>query len=947
MKNIFFSSKEDIGKKRVPIKMKEGGNVGKAEEELLNLLEKHYLHDTIGLRLNTDIKRLKDSRIDWESDDNKDTFLGKLHNYLKSYEIVGEYDVIYKDYTGKINAFQNRVKQLKAADYSVFIKVSALNKNNERSYRFIAVKRKYANGGELAKGIRENKGSGRKPTKEMLEQENQIKASQYKEGGELLSKGKTITLKNQPRDLSELPYFANAYKGAEYYSMQDEDDEYYHKKVKKANRWYELMLKNQRQSKLSKKEFLEFESLSYDLLIEDMEQGGELAKGIKVEKEHQKTFENVYAHKLTPKDAPKEVAKEHIKEDPNYYSKLQKIEKMSKGGGLTVDQLKVGDRGILSGKITFKEEVEITGITSKLVNYISILTGKKKGIYIDDFLKKYTPATATTPSQQTSAKTPEIGSWLILETRKGIVYKVTGISNRDVEVDAYNADDLVTPSSKDQFREQGVIDYIREGKIKRLPSPKFKSGDSVVFKGQDIYVVKLIRLISTGNTNVWEYDLGSFGRALEVDLSPSVANPQAKTSATPSNDAATQMIGKPTKIGNMEVAENDIVIIGTLQEFNDKIESLVPGWRLPVVKELREIIRNKAPNINPGEWYTAASGLIVFSDDLDAKTLDPDVKKERTTRLVRSVGSANKTSSNAPAQTTQDIKDKFALGTWFAFDVPKQYLIYKVTGTLSGKIDTTIYRTADPFESRGAGGRFLYDSLEKGLNQGRITILAQPKYKAGETVKSKIDGKSVYITGVKELFYTSGNKNSFVYRTDLGEYFEDDVEPISLQTQTSADSPIIIGNIERIPSTDASTWDAAFDVGDKVLIRIDMEDKTKSKGVVLEVISYETIPQVARPENPSGVTYKLNNGENWEGKDLELVTKSQGESKTVIGTPESKKIAQDVVKSFDSWIQNNMVSQSQITSNDFVFHSINQLKNALSSIQDAETQKMVEVLSKI
>ena len=212
---------------------------------------------------------------------------------------------------------------------------------------------------------------------------------------------------------------------------------------------------------------------------------------------------------------------------------------------------------------------------------------------------------------------------------------------------------------------------------------------------------------------------------------------------------------------------------------------------------------------------------------------------------------------------------------------------------------------------------------------------------------TNIDGKSVYITGVKELFYTSGNKNSFVYRTDLGEYFEDDVEPISLQTQTSADSPIIIGNIERIPSTDASTWDAAFDVGDKVLIRIDMEDKTKSKGVVLEVISYETIPQVARPENPSGVTYKLNNGENWEGKDLELVTKSQGESKTVIGTPESKKIAQDVVKSFDSWIQNNMVSQSQITSNDFVFHSINQLKNALSSIQDAETQKMVEVLSKI
>lgn len=73
----------------------------------------------------------------------------------------------------------------------------------------------------------------------------------------------------------------------------------------------------------------------------EMKYGGELAKGIKVEAEHQNTFKKVYAHKLTPKQAPVEIAKEHLKEDKNYYSKMSKMKKFDNGGVAT--QFEIGD----------------------------------------------------------------------------------------------------------------------------------------------------------------------------------------------------------------------------------------------------------------------------------------------------------------------------------------------------------------------------------------------------------------------------------------------------------------------------------------------------------------------------------------------------------------------------------------------------------------------------
>jgi hypothetical protein len=60
-------------------------------------------------------------------------------------------------------------------------------------------------------------------------------------------------------------------------------------------------------------------------------EGGELEKGEKVELEHADTIKKIYDHKITPSQAPEEIAKDHLEEDKKYYSKLEK-ENLAEGG---------------------------------------------------------------------------------------------------------------------------------------------------------------------------------------------------------------------------------------------------------------------------------------------------------------------------------------------------------------------------------------------------------------------------------------------------------------------------------------------------------------------------------------------------------------------------------------------------------------------------------------
>lgn len=53
----------------------------------------------------------------------------------------------------------------------------------------------------------------------------------------------------------------------------------------------------------------------------------EIQKGAEHEKEHLDTLEKVYEHKLTPEEGTKEVALDHISEIPDYYERLEEVEK--------------------------------------------------------------------------------------------------------------------------------------------------------------------------------------------------------------------------------------------------------------------------------------------------------------------------------------------------------------------------------------------------------------------------------------------------------------------------------------------------------------------------------------------------------------------------------------------------------------------------------------------
>ena len=67
--------------------------------------------------------------------------------------------------------------------------------------------------------------------------------------------------------------------------------------------------------------------------IEAMAKGGELERGTRTEQEHIQVLKDLYAKRITPKEASKRIAKDHLKEDAHYYSKLAKMEgKMANGG---------------------------------------------------------------------------------------------------------------------------------------------------------------------------------------------------------------------------------------------------------------------------------------------------------------------------------------------------------------------------------------------------------------------------------------------------------------------------------------------------------------------------------------------------------------------------------------------------------------------------------------
>jgi len=163
---------------------------------------------------------------------------------------------------------------------------------------------------------------------------------------------------------------------------------------------------------------------------------------------------------------------------------------------------------------------------------------------------------------------------------------------------------------------------------------------------------------------------------------------------------------------------------------------------------------------------------------------------------------------------------------------------------------------------------------------GETPETPKPKFKVGQTVIIKGRPQKYIIKDIP--VYSGGDyiyEGKYTETGDLFPLFEDLIELASEKIE--------------IPSTDKRTWNGTFKVGDKVKVRWDFSTDLGSGASKVEYNSNDnnfTITKIdkqqatpykedkkgnniggfMRNENPSGYLYVLNNGQMWEGKDLEL-----------------------------------------------------------------------------
>lgn len=184
--------------------------------------------------------------------------------------------------------------------------------------------------------------------------------------------------------------------------------------------FHKIVVKDIIQIKLADGTNTNFDSNNPDIRYAD---GGELEKGIKTEQEHKKTLEGIASGKYTVDEAIKMTAKDHLKEDPLYYTKLSKIEKPKKNNSFEANNIytmyakggevelksgvtaKVGDKGTYTGRLNV--DIEIIKITETRVYFKEINTGEQNSKNKENFSKQFVPSTSLTQKQPEVTKPTE------------------------------------------------------------------------------------------------------------------------------------------------------------------------------------------------------------------------------------------------------------------------------------------------------------------------------------------------------------------------------------------------------------------------------------------------------------------------------------------------------------------------------------------------------------
>ena len=129
-----------------------GGGVDDLEiNKILKKLENHYLFGGRGLDLITDLEQVQNPQNTtyYETIARKDFFETQLYEWLKKYDIIGGFTIIWVGDLEIINNWKSKINELKSNGYLVVKKISAPTKNRTKHFRYIAIKQKFDNGGSV------------------------------------------------------------------------------------------------------------------------------------------------------------------------------------------------------------------------------------------------------------------------------------------------------------------------------------------------------------------------------------------------------------------------------------------------------------------------------------------------------------------------------------------------------------------------------------------------------------------------------------------------------------------------------------------------------------------------------------------------------------------------------------------------------------------------------
>lgn len=391
-------------------------------------------------------------------------------------------------------------------------------------------------------------------------------------------------------------------------------------------------------------EGMEFKDLSVVLYDKDwwkekLNSGGrsdsELAMGIEVEKEHICTLQKLVAGTITLDQAPEYIAKDHLEEDPKYYTKLVEMESKFSGGGPTAE----GMLKIINQDPTVITSARITAMPTELLDdmpqvYVTI-NGK------EEYLFEYYPDELTFTPEEFIGLTTDEARTLKFEKDKMYLqsHSYSGGGDFLLSTDLYNRSDghnkeyhiqikriqtgfivvaqygaigsLLRDSPASTFNTYAEAEkeffkvkksklhkgYVEQGggipkpepKPEPKPVPTFNTGDYFTTSSGDRYQIKSIH--SSGSRMQYE---SVSGIKTSIDLSTAIRF--FEEGSWKLENAPNELIGKKVKIVFADGTED----IDTILKVTDK-GIWLDSWKKPIViQNLHDFIIGQEVDLGNG-----------------------------------------------------------------------------------------------------------------------------------------------------------------------------------------------------------------------------------------------------------------------------------------------------------------------------------------------------------